>query len=488
MANVDISVNDSPIGNAIDQYYHFLNQLFQPTEKQNIALNSSLVTFDIVKEARLYTENVFRGFADRKIALSPTDFGFGSADFGDRFSERYKELLSGIVSQIDRSLSQEDLDEISALKRELKLAENELEETYIDMGSRWRRYKSEEGIEDTDPDILDKQIAFYNTFAFATKLRRLKNEVLRFNEDIEFVRQRAYPDTESQTLAKLYRYAHAEQYAVARPNNPILEAERGYDDLDLAQMWVYGNLGGVFDVGSEILPSGFLERFLENRGERGFSIKKGFESETVHDSSWKTKGSARKWFFFKVSASAEQKRHFESSVEKINEIDMKFENMAEYWVRRGRWFSASIFDFEIVKEYLDSKPDLKEDLTYIPTSVILGRGLQLGLVFDSTEEFETWNRLKTSGNASFGIFGVRIPSSAASYNSYDFNKEVDTANKKVTFFDSPNHCRLLAFRVERLIEPTDNDEKLLVKRGFANGDPETLEALSSGKLGIRDLE
>ncbi len=486
MPEVKITVKDSPIKNAIDQYYGFLRDLFNPTDIQNIALNSTLVTFDIVRDAPLYNENVFRSFTDRKIGLSPTEFGPGSANFGDRFSERYQEMIEVVVSDIDRNLSEEDQDKIENYKRELRLSERELEEAYLEMNDRWQKYKTDSGITNSDPEILEKQIAYYNTFAFATKLRRIKGDILQAHEDMSFVRMRQYPDQESRILAKLYRFANSEQYKVARPVNPRLEADDGYDDIKLAQLWIYGNLGASFDVGANVRPSGHLENFLDNQGKRGFSIRKKVDDVTVHDSHWKTSGSARKWFFWKVSAAVEHKKHYESSIKKVNSIQINFENVAEYWVNRGRWYSSAIFDYGYIKEYLDNHPDTATDLSYAITSAIIGRGLTITVKFESTEEFETWSKLDVKGSASFSLFGINVPGGASGYNSYDFHKKVDTAAKTVTFVDSSDHCRLLGFRVEKLFETDEESRARDLLYWEETMEPE-LEALSSGKISFKEF-
>lgn len=455
MQDIEIKVADSPIPNAIDQYYSFLFQLLRPTNKQDIALNSTCVTFDIVKKAHLYTQGVFRAFADRTIGISPTNFEPGAGNIGDRFSERYVDMINLILATLDTELKPEDVDKITSHKKTIGELETDLGQTYIDMVSLWNRYMDVNRITKDDKDYLEKMVAYYNTFSFANKIKNSRNEILTHYIAIDNIRQRAYPDDETRELSNIYRFCFDEGYKMIRPYEWRLETENGYDEIKLAQAWVYGNIGnGSFDIGQEVLPSGDLELFLDRDGKRGFSITKGAVSSETHEAHWHTSGSA-KWGFFSASVDVDHTNKWTSLINKTNKIEISFDNLSEYWVRRGRWYNSTIFDFTAVKDYLKKNPLLATKLSYAITSVLIGRGLKISLTFDDTNEFNEWSTLNTGAGGGLSIFGIGA-SGNNTYNRSDFKHTVDTLNKSVTFFDGADHTRLLGFRVEKLF---DLDEK-----------------------------
>lgn len=485
MQDVEIKVADSPIPNAIDQYYNFLLQLLRPTNNQDVALNSTIVTFDIVKEAHLYTQGVFRAFADRTITISPTNFEPGAGNIGDRFSERYVDMIGIILSTIDRDLKPEDIDKITSHKKTISVLETDLSDTYTKMATLWGQYAESNHINKGDEDYLDKMVAYYNTFNFSNKIKNAKNDILSNYIAIDDIRQKAYPDNDTRQLSNIYRFGFDEGYKMIRPYEPTLEAKYHYDEIKLAQAWVYGNIGnGSFDIGQEVLPSGDLEYFLDRVGKRGFSITKGASVDQTHEAHWHTSGSAS-WTFFSASVGADHADKWNSLIKKNNKIEISFENIAEYWVRRGRWYDSTIFDFKIIKDFLKNDPLLATKLSYAISSVVIGRGLTITLTFDDTDEFSEWSSTAVSSGGGFSIFGIGA-SGNNTYNQSDFKHTVDTLNKSVTFFDGPDHTRLLGFRVEKLFQ---FDEKKRANEFLTweeiHGDK--IELLSEGKLTVNEL-
>lgn len=485
MPDVEIKVADSPIPNAIDQYYSFLFQLLRPTDKQDIALNSTTVTFDIVKDAHLYTQGVFRAFADRTIAISPTEFEPGAGNIGDRFSERYVDMIGIILSNIDRKLKPEDSDRIKDHKLTIRELESDLSKTYTSMSTLWNDYVKANEIKKEDKDYLEKMVAFYNTFNFANKIKDARNEILGHYIDINDIRQKAYPDDETRQLSNIYRFGFDVGYRMIRPYEWRLETVNKYDEIQLAQAWVYGNIGsGSFDIGQEILPSGDLELFLNREGKRGFSITKGAISEETHEKHWRTSGSAR-WGFFKASASVNHTDKWNLLISKTNKIEISFENLSEYWVRRGRWYDSTIFDFKVVKDFLKNDPILATKLSYAISSLLIGRGLKITLTFSDSNEFNHWSSTSSSAGGGFKIFGIGA-SGNGTYNQSDFKHTVDTANKTVTFFDDANHTRLLGFRVEKLFS-FNEDERAKEFLSWEEIYGEKFKSFSGEKMTINEL-
>lgn len=455
--NVEITVEDSPVENALDLYYSHLYGLLSPETDQKIALNSSLVTFDILPDAPMYTEFVFRAFADRTVSLSPTDFDpvrLGVANTNDRYSKFYLDLLRHATFDLDVSLSQESLDKIDNLERENKVTRKELQQFTNDMFQQWRDHAETNNITEDDPYYLDKQTAFFNVNNFAEQITLFKEMISENIQKIYMIRWKQYPDSESRQLASLLKHGTLDQYLMPRPKNPMLEEINDYDPIKLGQAWIYGNLN-YFEESVEILPSGWLPRFLENVGKRNFRIQKGKTAAHNHDSSWSASGSARKWFFFKASANASYEKHVRESVNSTAEIEIKFENIAEYWVNRGPWFASNIFDYERVKEVLSSNPILAARLGYAISSVVLGRGMSITYKFSKESSFKEWSKFESSASGSFSAFGLNIPMASGSHESHRMDSKTSDDNKSVTFFDDPNHVRLLGFRVDKMFDGAD---------------------------------
>ena len=356
----------------------------------------------------------------------------------------------------------------------------------MQMSTAWSDYRKANNISDEDPRLEEKMIAFFNTFQFSTKLKGLRNELTDYYMEIDEIRQRSYPNDSSRTLSKLYQYAFSQENKVVRPIEPFLEVEKKYDEIELSKLWIYGNIGGTFDEGQSILPSGSLPNFLELLGKRAVDISKGHVVDASHERTWSTKVSGRKWGLFKVSGSATSREKWVQSVNKIGKFSMSFENMAEYWVNRGRWYDSTVFDFDEVKRILKARPTLEKDLTYVISSVIIGRGLSLTLHFSDTQGFETWNDLDISAGGGFSFFGLGAQASGT-YSNHDWSKTVDTAAKTVTFTDSPAHCRLLGFRVENLL-PVDENLRATEFHDWADIFSLELNQMSSGKLSYTEFE
>ena len=83
---MEIKSTELTITDVLDQYYSWLVKLMGPKGNDRVALFSTIVTHDVVRDAPVYTEGVFRGFVDRSITISPEDFGPGNTT--DRYSRR----------------------------------------------------------------------------------------------------------------------------------------------------------------------------------------------------------------------------------------------------------------------------------------------------------------------------------------------------------------------------------------------------------------
>ena len=489
MIDVTITAKDSPIPNVLDWYYTFLKDLLNPTADQRIALNSTLVTFDILSDSSLYNEYVYRAFADRTIATSPTNakpVALGPANFANRYSYSMVELLRRVIRDIDSVLTPGDLDKIKNLERDVEATRQQLFNEYQDMEQRWAQHKKDEGISDDDPYILDKQTAYFNTFNFAERIRQLKNQISDSILDIDTIRDNAYPDDDARQLVLLMRYATLDQYLMTRPTTPKLEHEYKYDEARIAQMWIYGNLN-YFETSIDLLPSGFLEQFVTNVGERSYLIKKKTDATYSHDKDWHVSASAG-WDFFSASVDASYSEHVRESISKINSVEIGFKNIAEYWVRRGMWYSNTIFDMKRVTDKLQKYPTLAANLSQIISSVVIGRGMWIKYYFDSKDDYKYWENISVSGSAGYNFLGMETAQLGGSYSESTIRTFTNEVEKSVTFADSDDHCRLVGFRVDNLLgEATQPLLDFETGRWSERTDVPAIGGYLAGKISYNDL-
>ncbi|MBB4350485.1 hypothetical protein [Aliirhizobium cellulosilyticum] len=452
--NVEIKAEDSPISNAVDLYYSQLYEILNPQTEQKIALNSSLVTFDIIPQAPMFTEYVFRAFADRTVTISPTEYGpvaLGVANTNDRYSFFFTEVLKQAVFKLDTALRQDIVDKIDLIDREVRQSRQELQLFYQTMFTAWNSYATQNGVAADDAYYLDKQTAFFNTNNFAEQISYYKNIISDGLVRMHILRDAQYPDVEARHISSLFKYATLDQYLMPRPKDPILEEINKYDPIRLGQAYIYNNLN-YFEPSVEIRPSGYLPKFLTNIGKRSVSIEKTAAATHQHDVSWSASGTARKWFFFKASASVSSESHLKETIAATNRVGMAFENLAEYWVNRGPWFSSGVFAYKRIREVLAANPIYAGLLGHAISSVILGRGLELTLHFDKVSTFSEWSKFTASASGSFSVFGMNIPATSGSMSDYKLNTRESEDKKSVTFLDDPAHTRLLGFRVDKLFD------------------------------------
>lgn len=455
--NVEIRVSDSPVKDALNQYYEFLYTMLNPSAKQKVALNSTLVTFDILPKAPEFTNYVFRAFADRTVTLSPTAISpvaLGVANTNDRYSAKYLEMLRLAIFKLDWSLSTADKDKIDLLKRENKKLTKELQDLYTSMFDKWSSHAAHIGLKEDDPYYLDKQTAYFNTMRFASQISEISGEIGENVVAMRDIRDAAYPDADARRLALLHQFGTLEEGKMALPKSPRLEEVNNYDPIKLGQAYIYNNLN-YFEATAEVRPSGDLPNFLIRKGFRDFEISKEATATHQHDQAWSGSASAQYWFW-KASTNANYERHLKETIAATNKIHVSFENIAEYWVNRGPWYASDVFDSPRVQKVLADNPRLAALLAYSISSVVIGRGTALTLKFTQESTFSEWSKFSSSASGSFSVLGLDIPIGSGSYSDYELHTATAGDKKSVTFLDDPDHVRLLGFRVDKMFDGAES--------------------------------
>src|ERR1043166_6214694 len=79
--NVNISIADSPLKQALDIYYdNFINLAQGFGDKDRMLINNTITSFDISQDTPYFNEGLFRAFADRVFKDSPENLGSNRAD------------------------------------------------------------------------------------------------------------------------------------------------------------------------------------------------------------------------------------------------------------------------------------------------------------------------------------------------------------------------------------------------------------------------
>jgi len=454
----DLNAAQSAIKNALDQYYDFLHDLILPPggtipPGQRIAVNNTLLTLDIFEKSPLYNEEIFRSFADRVVLTSPTTYAMGTPSTSDLYSEHYENLLNRVMAKLDTKLSLTDMQKIQGHRGNMADFRRDIRTLFTEINDAWREEAAKRGLKPTDALYLEEQISFYETQRIPSSLRDLRSSLDSELRAITQIRLAAFP-LGTQELMKRFDYTTLVENKMPRPKNSTLEIDRSLTELDLARLNSVGGMS-LFDEGQDITPALSLVGFLKNPGVKRFEIKDTTRQVHNHDSDWSVSASAS-YMFFSASASASGGETVRSIASQVTEFSVRFENIAEVWVRRGSWFSTGIYSIPEVQEVLKSDPKLAAKLAYVTASMIVARGLTLRVYLKDESQVETWRSFSAGGSGGFSFCGIGFGGGGGGgSSSYDMNYSL--AEKWVEFVDGPSHARLLAFRTVEAIAGLDKN-------------------------------
>lgn len=454
----DLTAAQSAIKNALDQYYDFLHELILPPGEsippgQRIAVNNTLLTIDLYEKSPLWDEEVFRSFADRVVLTSPTNYAMGSPSTADLYSEQYENLLNRVMSKLDSKLSPTDLQRIQGHRGNMADYRKDIQHLFTEVNDAWRAETTKRGLKENDPHYLEEQISFFEVQRIPSTLRDLRSSIDSELRDIAQIRLAAFPP-DTQELLKRFDFTTLVENKMPRPKNATLEIDQGYSEMDLARLNSIGGLS-LFDEGQDITPAMSLVGFLKNPGVRRFEIKDSAVQKHHHDNDWNVSASGS-YLFFSAGASASGGETVQSIASQVTEFSVKFENIAEVWVRRGSWYSSGIFTIPQVAEELEKDPKLASRLAYVTASMVIARGLALRVYLKDESQVETWRSFSAGGSGGFSFCGISFGGGGGGGStSYDMSYSI--AEKWVEFTDGPQHARLLAFRTVEAIPGTDKE-------------------------------
>ncbi|HUQ35190.1 MAG TPA: hypothetical protein VM144_02315 [Aestuariivirga sp.] len=443
---VSISVKDSGVPNALDLYYSFLYEIVGQngfTEKQKLLVNNTISPLDIAQDTPYYNEGLFRNFADRVFLKSPQSMG--PANRADRFSMHYEAIVRIAASKLDRKY-RDIVSEIEGLQNRMEAQTEKLANVILKINEQWQRVATGSGIKPEDPTFELRYLNFLESVRYADQVDQYTQNIDMLVSTIDAVRRAKYAPEEQILLDIINQLSKTRK--VARPKRATFERTvRDVTELTFANPTI--RVESIMDISPAMYPLGDLVRFLQLPGKRSMSISKDMVAAQQHDKSWSAGGSAS-YKFFKIGGNGSGSSSYREDIKKTAGIAISFENIAEYLVDRELWFNPSIFQHEKLAPVISKIPGV-ERLEFVAVSVIIARGLTLQLTFDSSVKTESWSKrsFAASGGASFMGFGF---SGSGSNSSYDYNLDVSADGKTVTFQDDPQLSRVLAVRLEKLLD------------------------------------
>lgn len=444
---MDITAAETTIKNVLDLYYSWLIQLIGPKGNDKIALLSTILTHDIDKDAPIYTNFVFRQFADRTISLSPADFGRGNTS--DRYSRVYRGIVETAASDLyaNANLTNAQLGQINGYSGDITSAVTEIKNIRMDSSKSWLEYAKQAGLVPNTPQYELEKAKYYQPYIALIRDQRQKITVAQAKKRAVWLSV-FKNDKPAQQLADVYERCQAEDNLQSLPTDVNVEKKYGLDAINMgaaADSGIY-----AFETELGLLPSGTLTKILDMTGQRGAEFIKDTVEQHNHDTEWHANASGG-WGLWHANASGAQEQHFRQSLQHMESVTISCQFMGEYWVNRKDWFNSTVLTNKYVTPVLKQDPQALALLSNCISSLIIVRGLSVKYKFKDVNDTTIWSSYNYSGGGGYGAFGIDFGSvsGGASGNSYDH--VIDTAEKSVTLFDGPNVCRLLALRVASLI-------------------------------------
>lgn len=444
---MDITAAESTLKNVMDLYYSWLIQMIGPKGNDKIALLSTIVTHDVIKDAPLYTNYIYRQFADRTISVSPEDFGAGNTN--DRYSRVYRQIIDIAATDLYASakLTPKQEQQVDLYTGNITEAVEEIKNIRIESNRSWLEYAKQAGLQPGTPTYDLERAKYYQPYIALIKDQRQKIVTAQAKKKAIWLSV-FKNDIPGRELAEIYERTIAEDNKQSLPTDINIEKKYGLDPITIGAAADSGIFAFETELG--LLPSGTLTRILDMTGVRGETFKRNVTETHNHDSEWHASASGG-WGLWHASASASEEHHFRQSLQNLESISISCDFMGEYWVGRRDWFSSTILTNKYVTEAIKQNPSYAARLALCISSLIIVRGLKVKYIFKNVNDTAVWSSYNYSGGGGYGAFGIDFGSvgGGSSGNSYDH--VVDTTDKSVTFFDGKDVCRLLALRVSPLL-------------------------------------
>src|SRR5262245_43598597 len=125
LARVELTVAESGLPHAIDQWFSEIIQLSGIRNPHKLALLGTITSYEIVPTAPMFNQFIFRSWVDRSIVNSPADPG--SPSFFARHSNVFEELLTRATAKIDASVPPEVQAQIDVQMQNITAVQEKIE-------------------------------------------------------------------------------------------------------------------------------------------------------------------------------------------------------------------------------------------------------------------------------------------------------------------------------------------------------------------------
>jgi len=444
---MEIKSTELTISNVLDQYYSWLVKLMQPKGIDRVALFSSVLTHDVVREAPLYTQGIFRGFVDRTLTVSPEDFGAGNTT--DRYSRRYADLinLAGYELYADATYTPKQTDDIKKADGDASEALKEINALRKEANTEWIKQAQQLQIKPGTPEYDLERANFYQPYLGL--IREQRQKMTRAHSKKAAVMLSVFgSDQDAAQLSKVYERCMAQDNIQYLPTDPSIESTYHLDPIKIGEAAQSGLYSFEQELGVD--PSGSLIRILDAQGIRKVSISNSTIAEYKHDDAWHVGGSASSWIpVFSADVGASGEHHFRQSILNTESITIDCDYLGEYWVRRRDWFDSTIFNNKYVAARLKQNSDAAALLSLCISSVLIVRGLKVTYKFKSVDDTTIWSNWDAHAGGGFSAWGFDFGLSAGG-SGQDYSHVVNREEKSVTFKDGSNVCRLVALRASKI--------------------------------------
>ena len=462
----DINLPDAKFAHALDEYYDFLHKVVANRggtigPGQRLVTMNTITPYSIVKDKPLYNMFVLRAYADLVIRrgsakdagspkIPPSDF-IESANSGDAWSWEYFRLaFPNLLQELKKYIQDPSIKaQITALESTWSGAYDAYRAELEALETQWDEYAKRNGLSDEkDPP------KFYRLKAEwwrkrKDKVQRLYDKqfgILLEISDLEL----AHLDPDGLLLKDLKDNLSTVNQ-VKLPIRPELEDGIASDPTN--SPGDYDRRPALYPTGTQVfndLLNESADGDEQQQFERGYEIKRQKTTKLSHDTDWSASGSASKFFFLRANLSAAEKTHFEEQITKIGHIQVGFRAIQDLVIVRGRWYSGSFLKSAAFQKWLDVRPEFREKLRHIVTSVIVCRSLTVKLNFQSDIHQNSWRDLKASGSGGLSIAGWNFGLSGHYKSRTDWDLK-DVTNNSVIFADSPRVCRVIGLKVEDVL-------------------------------------
>ena len=518
--DVNIDFAQTQLSEALDHYYSFVKKIVANdggvlSPNQRLALTNTITSIGFLPKKKYYNTQLFRSFADLTVldghdpkkSGSPIEGAqidniIGSPDISSAWSSEFAQVaLPYTISKVKDRLTADEKLQVDNLEKEFDTAYDDYLEELDKLEDGWSDYVDNSGINPDDDDYWVKYRKWWSKRN--RKLARKLNKAQLVETDIEVeLKKSATP--ESLWLLPI-RNQLLDVHLVPLPVDPELEEETTANVQHRPGFW---------DVRPSIRPPGLgdydlflketasddsaeknesedkdqtdeqIEDTLNLENGRSYHVSSGAQATYQHDVDWKTTAKTG-YGFFSGSVSVGKQEHFNDAATKLKTLSVGFRRVDEMIVVRDRWFSRKLLNDSEFLDYLkDKSPKSIYTLSNCVVSLIVARGLCLRLTFDEDYSSTEWEKLQVSGSAGISVggwsFGLK-----GHYNESEHWTTTRDDKNSITFIDKLDVCRVIGFRVENLIDKSD-EENAGVFGTLVSGEVSVSERLNTLEQSFRE--